>query len=130
MISLNKKKLIENLKNFKKIIVVILVLLLFNLFFAYKYFTLRKYFFQLTSVSNGQINEDVLNFTKFFIDNVIKTDKEVSLEFRLKMENDIKKINDPEITQKWEKFVGSQTEDEAQRNVRELLQELISKIKK
>lgn len=130
MVAFNKKLLIEQLKNFKKIVIIILVLLLFNLFFAYKYFSLRKYFSQLTSVPNGQINEDVFNFTRFFIDNVLKVDREVSLETRLKMENDIKKINDPEITQKWENFVNSQTEDEAQKNVRELLKILIEKIKK
>lgn len=130
MISINKKQLIERLKDFKKIVIVILVLLLFNLFFAYKYFTLKKYFYQLSSVSTESINEDVLNFAKFFVDNVLKADREVSLEMRLKMENDIKKINDPEITQKWENFVNSQTEDEAQRNVRELLKILLEKIKK
>ncbi|MCM8787151.1 MAG: hypothetical protein NC935_03765 [Candidatus Omnitrophica bacterium] len=130
MFSFNKRQLVERLKDFKKIVIVVLVLLFFNLFFAYKYFTFKKYFYELASSPDGQINEDVLNFTKFFVDNVLKTDKEVSLESRLKMESDIKKINNPEIIQKWENFVNSQTEDEAQKNVRELLKVLIEKIKK
>lgn len=130
MFTFNRGQLIKRLKDFKKIVIIIIVLLLFNIFFAYKYFTLNKYFYQLTSTSNGQINEDVFNFIKFFINNVLKVDKEVSLELRIKMENDIKKINDPEITQRWENFVNSQTEDEAQRNIRELLKVLIEKIKK
>lgn len=130
MITISNKQLINKLREFKKIVIVILVLLLFNLFFAYKYFSLKKYFYQLSSNQSANINENVLSFTKFFIDNVLKTDKEVSLETRLKMENDIKKINDSEITRRWESFVRSQTEDEAQKNVRELLRILVEKIKK
>ncbi|GIW66667.1 MAG: hypothetical protein KatS3mg095_0565 [Candidatus Parcubacteria bacterium] len=128
-ISFNKEKMRKKLSEFKKIVIAIIILLLFNFYFAWKYFNSQKALSQISSVYS-EINQDVFNFTKFFIENVIKTDNEVNLETRLKMENDVRNLNDKEILDKWDKFVNSKTEDEAQKNVRELLLILVEKIKR
>jgi cell shape-determining protein MreC len=128
-IDFSKEKTLKKLKELKRIIIIVVILLLFNFYFAWKYFNARKALSQTLSFSSN-LNQNVFNFTKFFIENVIKTDREVSLETRLKMENDVRNLNDKEILEKWEKFVNSKTEDEAQKNVRELLLILVEKIKR
>ncbi|MCS7200730.1 MAG: hypothetical protein NZ822_01090 [Patescibacteria group bacterium] len=126
----DKERMTRKLSELKKVIVIIIILLLFNFYFAWRYFETKRAFSQIKEITSANINEDVLNFTKFFIDNVIKVDREVSLETRLKMENEVRNLNDEQILKAWENFVNSQTEDEAQKNIRELLLILINKIKK
>lgn len=75
-----------------------------------------------------KINEKVLDFTKLFIDQVLRAEKEIDFETRLKLENAARGINDKDILAQWEKFTASKTESEAQEQVKDLLDLLVSKI--
>ncbi|MCX6765249.1 MAG: hypothetical protein NT148_01790 [Candidatus Nealsonbacteria bacterium] len=74
------------------------------------------------------VNSKILSFTKLFIEKVLASKTEVDFETRLKLENSIRDINDPELFDQWTKFTGSKESGEAQANVVILLQMLVSKI--
>lgn len=76
-----------------------------------------------------QINEKNLNFAKLFINQVLKAEKEIDFETRLKLENAVRSIGDEEILIQWQKFIESKTETEAQTGVKNLLDLLVDKIK-
>jgi len=105
-----------------------LVLLILFILTLLNNFSLREKIRTLES-KNFQTNEKILVFTEKFIDKVVKTNKEVTAEERLELENDLREINDSEIIQSWEKFVLSKNEDEAQKNIRDLLLTLLKKIR-
>ena len=108
----------------------ITMLLVSNLFFIIKNATLQKEVLEIKRpIEIQEINEKVLNFTKFFIEKVLKAEKEVDFETRLKLENAVREIGDPEILAQWQKFIDSKTEIEAQQEVKNLLELLVSKIK-
>lgn len=81
------------------------------------------------SLKVQQINEKNLNFTKLFIDQVLKAEKEIDFETRLKLENAVRNLDDEEILAQWNKFIESKTETEAQTGVKNLLDLLVGKIK-
>jgi|YNPMSStandDraft_1061717.scaffolds.fasta_scaffold07955_7 flagellar biosynthesis/type III secretory pathway M-ring protein FliF/YscJ len=106
----------------------ILILFILFIFTLINNFSLRERIRALQN-SKFQVNQKILLFTEKFIDKVIKTDKEVSAEERLELENDLREINDSQITEAWERFVLSKDEDEAQKNVKNLLAILLRKIR-
>lgn len=119
---MNKKETIS--------IIVILLLLVGNVFFGYKYFALQKELEAIkAALKTQQINEKTLEFAKLFIGKVLKAEREVDFETRLKLENAVRNLGDEEILAQWKKFVASQTEEEAQREVKNLLEMLVNKIK-
>src|SRR3989344_1788977 len=79
-------------------------------------------------VKDQESNLKILNFTRLFIEKVLKAENEVSFEDRLKLENAVRDLNDNEILAQWEKFVESKTEIEAQNAVKNLLELLVKKI--
>ena len=72
--------------------------------------------------------QSAMGFLQLFMEKVLKTDKEVSFEDRLKLENAVRDINDPVVLQKWEVFIGATTEAQIQAAVKDLLQVLIDRI--
>jgi len=76
-----------------------------------------------------QFNEKVLSFTRFFASEVLGSGGEVSFETRLSMENVVRNLNDEDILIKWKAFTASETTNEAQNNVKDLLNILLGKIK-
>jgi len=115
----------------QKITFIIVLILLFGFgFFSYQYFTLKRELdTTLATLNTQQINEKVLNFTKLFIEKVLKVETEVDFETRLQLENAVRNLEDDEILNQWQKFVDSKTESEAQNNVKTLLELLVNKIK-
>ena len=110
--------------------IVILILIVGNIFFAAKYFSTQKELNQIKTIANAKnTNEKVLNFTKLFIAEVLKADGEVNFETRLKLENAVRDLNDEKTLNQWQKFVESETEEEAQTEVKNLLEMLIERIK-
>jgi hypothetical protein len=108
----------------------IAILLVSNLYFIIKTAKLQKEIFEIKRpIEIQKINEKVLNFTKFFIEKVLKAEGEVDFETRLKLETAVRELNDEEILAQWQKFVNSKTEGEAQQEVKNLLELLVSKIK-
>ena len=75
-----------------------------------------------------KINAKILNFTKLFIEEVLRAKTEIDFETRLKLENTVRGIDDEEILKQWNEFLNSKTESEAQDRVKNLLDLLIGKI--
>ncbi len=106
-----------------------MVLLGSNLLFALLYFqTAKELEGAQVIISTQRYNDLNINFLKMFIKRVIKSDTEVDFDTRLKLENSVRDLNDPEILAQWQKFVASQSEAEAQKNVKNLLEMLADKI--
>ncbi len=109
--------------------IIILLLVLGNIFFAVTYFLKAQEVAKLQKqVTTQQINAKTASFLNLFIQKVLKTDKEVAFEDRLKLENAIRDINDPELLQKWEEFTGGTNEVQIQQGVKDLLEALAKKL--
>jgi len=110
-------------------IIIIIVLLLSNVFFIVGYYNNYE---ELQRVENSleaqQTDKKVLKFANLFIAKVLKAEAEVSFEDRLQLENAVRDLNDEQVLVQWQKFVESQTEKEAQDEVKNLLEMLIKKI--
>lgn len=111
------------------LIIIILILLASNAFLASKYLGVQKELGETKAMLQTQeTNDKVLNFTKLFIAEVLKSETEVDFEARLKLENAVRDLNDEEILDQWNRFTESETEIEAQEEVKDLLEMLVSKI--
>ncbi len=102
--------------------VVIFVLLVGNVFFGVKYYQTQK------GLEIQKENRQVLNFSKHFIEGVLKAKKEVDFNTRLKLENEVRDLHDEEILAQWNKFIESKTEITTQEEVVNLLEILINKV--
>jgi len=110
-------------------IVVVLLLLAGNIFFIVEYNSLKSELSKSKiALENQTINNKVLDFTKLFIEKVLKADDEVDFETRLKLENAVRNLNDEEVLSQWQKFIDSKTEIQAQEEVKNLLELLVNKI--
>ena len=123
----------NNLRNTSKkniaLAVIISLLIFSNIFLSVKYFLQAKEIVSLKrEIKDQQTNEKIAAFFSLFIQKVLKTDKEVSFEDRLQLENSIRSIDDSELLQKWEKFTGGTNETEIQSGVKDLLEILARKI--
>jgi len=120
--------IIQNKKNLV-VVIIVLLLLIGNIFFGIKYFLQIKETQKIQKeLSTRRTNDKIVNFLNLFIEKVLKTDKEVSFDDRLKLENTIRDINDSEILSKWEKFTNGTNEAEIQQGVKDLLEILAQKI--
>lgn len=113
-------------------VVIFVVLFGSNILFGLMYFQTAKELEGTKVVLSAQrYNAKYLDFLKMFIKLVIKSDKEVDFETRLKLENTVRDLkeqyNDPEILVMWQKFVASTDEATAQKNVKDLLGMLVDK---
>ncbi len=72
--------------------------------------------------------EKIVDFTKLFIEKVLVVDEEVDFETRLELENAVRDLKDAEVMTQWQKFINSETETDAQKEVKNLLKLLIGKI--
>lgn len=116
----------------KLILIIIIISLLIgsNVYLGWQYFNLQEKLRQTQARLETQIiNTQVLDFTKLFINKVLKAEEEVDFETRLQLENAVRNLADEEILNQWNRFVASKTEEEAQIEVKNLLEILIEKIK-
>ena len=112
------------------LILVIMILLAGNIFFWLKYSATQQELEKTKeTLAVQKTNEKILDFTKLFIEKVLKAEEEINFEDRLKLENAIRNLNDEEILAQWNKFLASKDEMEAQREVKNLLELLINKIR-
>jgi|SRR3989344_1543604 len=108
---------------------VIILLLLATIFFAGVYLLKVQENEKLQKeIAVGKTNSKVASFLKLFVEKVLKTDKPVSFEDRLQLENAVRNINDPDILAKWEKFTGGTDEVQIQQGVKDLLEVLAEKL--
>lgn len=117
---LNKKAILS---------IIILILVAGNIFFAMKYFSAQKDVQQAQALTESkETDKKVLNFTKLFIAQVLQSDGEVDFETRLKLENAVRDLDDEKILAQWQKFTESNSESNAQEEVKNLLEMLVGKI--
>lgn len=110
-------------------LIIILILLVGSVFFGVKYFAIQKELKETkTTLETQKMNEKVLEFTKLFIEQVLKAKTEVDFETRLKLENTVRNLEDEGILIQWQKFIESKTEIGAQEEVKNLLEILVKKI--
>lgn len=108
---------------------IILILLAGNLYFFGQFI-----FYKLETqkiekkLQTQQVNQKALAFAKLLIENILSGEKEVSFENRLKLENAVRDINDQEVFNQWTLFTESATQEEAQKNLSNLLNTIINKI--
>ena len=79
------------------------------------------------TVTTGRIQDQVVAFTRLFIEKVLKAEGEVDFETRLELETAVRALGDEAILQAWQKFTESETEAEAQAEVKNLLTVLVEK---
>ena len=110
--------------------IIILLLIIGSAYFGFGYLNTQEELRQArTALENQKTNKKVLDFTKLFIEKILKAETEVDFETRLKLENAIRNLDDKEILEQWNKFVNSKNEGEAQSQVKNLLELLVNKIK-
>jgi hypothetical protein len=114
----------------KKIIAAIVIILLVgNVFFAWKYYSANQQLAAEKKIADSQKkNVGVSEFSKMFVAEVLKAQGEVSFDTRLKLENAVRQLNDKDILDQWNKFVKSPNENDAQNEVKSLLELLVNKI--
>lgn len=108
------------------LVIIIIILLFLNIFFGFKFFTTQK---QLNNnLSSDETAKKVAIFNKVFVDKVLRSQGEIVYEDRLKLENAAADTNNAQVIDQWHKFLDSQTEQEAQQRVVELLNIMANKI--
>jgi len=118
--------------NLDKVFCVLLILLLLagNIFFWLRYSAIQRELEEVKqALTTQELNEKILGFTELFIEEVLKSEGEVDFEIRLSLENAVRNLGDKEILNQWQRFTECQAEDEAQVEVKNLLEILVSKIK-
>jgi hypothetical protein len=124
---MNIKKILSKKENIVFLVIaalsVVVVLLL-----AQNYILRQNIIALENTLKTYQYNEKVLDFAKLFITKVLKAEGEVSFEDRLRLENMVRTINNKTIFDEWQKFINSKTETEAQIEVKNLLETLVTKI--
>jgi multisubunit Na+/H+ antiporter MnhF subunit len=110
--------------------VLVAILLAGNILLGVKFYSAQKELLGLKKVvETRQTNDRVLAFSKLFITKVLKSETEVSFEDRLNLESAVRGLNDEQVLAQWQKFTNSKTEEEAQNEVKNLLELLVNKIK-
>lgn len=111
------------------LIVFVLISLTGNILLGIKYSNSQRDLEEAEqSLETQQMNEKVLRFSKLFIGKVLKAEEEIGFEERLNLENAVRGLDDEAILTQWNKFVESKDEIEAQIEVKNLLELLVSKI--
>ena len=104
--------------------------IILNILFVFKIADFRRNSEQIKQLPSEEksLNQNVVNFIKLFVQDVLKADKKVDEETRAELDNAIKYIGDEGISNSWEIFSNSKTEIEAQINVKILIEYLINKL--
>lgn len=74
-----------------------------------------------------QVNQKVLGFRNMFTQKVLLSEREIDFDTRLSLETAVRALDDQQIFSQWQKFVNSQTKEEATTEAKELLELLIQK---
>jgi hypothetical protein len=114
------------MKQNKILIIVLIVSILVNVLLGISYFQNQN---TKNSVDQVSITEKarITEFTKFVINKVVATGGKMNFEDRAKIQEDLIALNDQQISEKWDKFVASQSAEEAQASVVDLLITLTEK---
>jgi len=109
--------------------IIIIALTASDVFFVGQYFVNRKKTEEINQyIVSREQGREVLQFLKLFTARVIKAEGQVSFDDRLILEDAVRNLRDQELWDQWQKFLNSQTSDEAQTNLRDLLDALLTRI--
>ena len=126
--------MLENfLSKYKTIILiaVISILIAGNIVLGAQYYLQCQQMQKLQAELNQKnLNSDVISFLNLFIEKVLKAQTEVSFDDRLKLENAVRNLNDPNLLTKWEDFTNATDQTQVQTGVENLLEALVQKISK
>ncbi len=119
--------ILDKTRLFSNILLIILVA--GNIFFSIQYTESLKQQ-QIQKEDNIGTNIKVSRFLKLFVDVVLNTEtgKTISYDSRIKLENDVRDIQDAAITAQWDKFVNSADGKVAQENATALMKMLTNKL--
>ncbi len=107
----------------------LIILIAFSVFLGIEYAVAYRQNKNLeANMQKQQINSKVVSFEKMFIEKVLQAKSDVSFEDRLKLENAVRDLNDPQILAQWQKFSNSTSESDAQTQTKNLLDLLANKI--
>lgn len=110
--------------------VFIVILIVSNFLWGFFFFSQRQELMaKRVSIVNQEKNVQIVNFTRLFINDVLKAQGEVNFEKRLELENAVRALEDEEILTQWTDFINSKSEVSAQTEVKDLLGLLVDKIK-
>ena len=114
-------------KNLIILIVLVAIAVFVLLFFQYL-FLLQKDKINQEIIKSYKHNEKIIDFTKMFIKNVLKSDQVVPLSQVLLLENAARDIDNKIIYDKWQEFVNAKSPAEAQIEVKNLLEILLDRV--
>ena len=119
-----------NMTNKKIVLMLLIVLLTLGcLYLGFLLYNARQTIIQLKEQQMSvQTNKRVVTFMRMFARDVLNVDHEVDFETRLALENTVRSIGDPDILKQWNAFVNSETESQAQEEVKKLLGILVEKV--
>ena len=119
---LEKTRLLSN--------ILMILLVIGNIFFSIQYMEGVKLQAKKDTVEEAKSVErlQTARFLKLFIDTVLNTKETISFENRVKLENDIRQLQDKAITTQWESFVNSKDTKVAQEAAVKLMSMLGSKM--
>ena len=114
----------------RKILISVIVLLVIgNIIFAFTTFSsISKQKELEKKVALHEVNGNVLDFAQLFMEKVLLSDKEVSFDDRLQLENSVRNINDKEIFSAWQNFTNAKDQNEVQKDFYNLFDLLLKKI--
>ena len=119
---LDKSRIISN--------ILMLVLVAGNIFFSIQYTEgIKQQADQAASVvDNSASRMQAARFMKEFVDIVLNTTGQISLDDRVKLENDVRQIGDSNITKQWTAFVNSKDGKTAQAGAVKLMSMVTNKM--
>ncbi|MFA6463985.1 MAG: hypothetical protein WCV55_03190 [Candidatus Paceibacterota bacterium] len=109
---------------------IILILLAGNIYLSTQYFSVSKQLKEIKSQSNSSVSTKVqaANVLKEYLDIVLNTQGTTSSDDRIKLENDLRQLQDPAITAQWDAFVTSKDAKSSQENAVKLIALLENKM--
>lgn len=119
---LEKSRLVSN--------VLMIILVVGNIFFSIQYMDSVKQQVNRDSVEEAKTTErlQTARFLKLFIDTVLNTKDTMSFENRVKLESDVRQLQDKAVTAQWDAFVNSKDGKLAQEAAVKLMSMLGSKM--
>jgi hypothetical protein len=110
--------------------ILMLILVGLNIFFSIQYTQniKRDDIKQTAETQKTEERLKVSKFMKLFIDKVLGTNGTISFEERVKLESDIRALDDESLVKQWETFVASTDSETAQKNAVVLMSILMNKM--
>jgi hypothetical protein len=110
--------------------IIMLILVAGNIYFSVQYTQnmLKEQSQQEISAAKDEVRFQSATFLKFFVDKVLTTNGVISYADRVKLESDIRQMNDSRLIEVWDEFVASTDPKEAQTSVVKLMSMLVSRM--